>query len=282
MPLISSVSIAGRNQTTVVDVYRADSALAALTQQAGGIIDADADFRTQTLPVIADTTNVVPVDEGADKTISDASVTTPKYNVKLWPLFRAVTEQYEANKDPAALAAETVNAMTPRFPIGFDKYYMDLIIAGGSVTEVVFDPAAGVASLKSLLSNFTTTSFAADGFALTRLGVNELGFNVDGQKLRNDLTQATGLNTAVTGAALANKGSNTVLGLVGPNGQSAISIAAGMSMIRMAEATIDGKGPRNGYVNYRGQMAMGFGNAQATNEDLTIDGAGWVVLTLAP
>jgi hypothetical protein len=282
MPLISSVSIAGRNQTTVVDVFRADSAMATLTAAAGGIIDSDADFRTQTLPVIADTTNVVPVDEGEDKTISDATVTTPKYNVKMWPLFRAITEQYEANKDPAALAAETVGAMTPRFPIGLDKYYMDLIIAGASVTEVVYDPTAGVASIKSLLSNFTSTSFAADGFALTRRGVNELGFNVDGQKLRNDLTQATGLNTAVTGAVLANKGSNTVLGLVGPHGQSAISIAAGMSVVRLAEAEIDGKGPRNGYVNYRGQMAMGWGNAQATNQDLTIDGAGWVVLTLAP
>jgi len=282
MPLISSVNIAGRNQNTVVDVYRADSALATLTTAAGGIVDTGADFRTQTLPVIADTTDVVPVDEGANKTISDATVTTPKYNVKLWPLFRSVTEQYEENKDPADLAAETVGAMAPRFPIGFDKYYMDLIIAGASVTEVVFNPAAGVTSLKSVLAEFTTTSFAADGFALTRKGVNELGYNVDGQNLRNDLTQATGVTTATTGAVLANKGVNSILGLIGPHGQSAISIASGMSMVRMAEATIDGKGPRNGYINYRGQMAMGWGNAQATNEDLTIDGAGWVVLTLAP
>lgn len=282
MPLISSVNIAGRNQTTVVDVYRADSALASLTSAAGGIVDTGADFRTQTLPVIADTTDVVPVDEGAAKTVSDATVSTPKYNVKLWPLFRSVTEQYEANKDPVALAAETVASMAPRFPIGFDKYYMDLIIAGGSVTEVVFNPATGVASLKSVLAEFTSTSFAADGFVLTRQGVNELGYNVDGNNLRMDLTQATGINTATTGAVLAAKGANSVLGLIGPHGQSAISTAAGMSIVRMSEATISGKGPANGYVNYRGQMAMGWGNAQATNEDLTIDGAGWVVLTLAP
>ena len=282
MPLLNTVNIAGRNLPTVVDVHQADSALSALTSAAGGQVDTNADFREQVLPVIADTTTIVPIDEGADKTVADATVTTPKFSVKKWPNFRAITEETEANRDPASLAMDIVSSMAPRFPIGFDKWYLDQIVAGASVTEIVFDPTNGVSSLKSVLAEFTGTSYAADGFCMTRLGTNELGWNVDADKHRMDLTQSTGINVEQTGAVLADLGVNSVLGVVGPYGQSALAVSAGMSVVRMAEATIDGKGPRNGYVNYRGQMAMGWGNAQATNENQTIDGAGFVVVTLAP
>jgi len=281
MPLLNTVNIAGRNHTTVVDVFNADSALATLTAAAGGEVDNDADFREQVMSVTADTTDVVPIGEGADRTVADATVTTPKFDVQIWPLFRPITQQMENNRDPANLAMSIINSMAPRFPIGFDKYYLDQIVAGASVTEVVFNPAGGVASLKSVLANFTGTSYMADGFAMTRLGTNELGWNVDGDLHRMDLTQSAGINTEQTGAVLADKGANSVLGVIGPFGQSSLANSAGVSVRRLDQATIDGKGPRNGYVNYEGQMAMGWGNAQATNENKTIDGAGFVVLTLA-
>lgn len=281
MPLLNTVAIAGRNLNTVVDVFQADSAVTTLTAAAGGQVNTNSDFREQVLPVVRDTTDVVPIGEGVTQTKADATVATPKFAVQKWPVWRAVTQEVNANTDPASLAMDIVSSMAPRFPIGFDKYYTDQIVAGASVTEIVFNPAQGVASLKSVLAEFTTTSYAADGFLMTRLGTNELGWNVTGDLLRMDLTQATGLNTAQTGAVLAAKGANNVLGVIGPWGQSALAVSAGMSMTVHPDATIDGNGPENGYINHRGMMAMGWGNAQATTAAQAITGAGFVVLTLA-
>ena len=283
MPLLSSLDLAGRNVSIVNDIFVADSQVLNLTRAAGGDINTDADFREQVMTVIADETDIVPIGEGVPQPENDAAITNPRYDVQLWPTWRSVTEQTQRNTDPAALAAQTVQAVAPRFPISIDKYYMNLLIAGASVTEVVFDPANGVSSLKSVLAEFTTTSFGADGFAMTRLGVNELGFNIDGDKRRMDLTQATGINTGVTGAVLADKGANRILGVAGPWGQSSAGIASGVMMDVMPQVTLaSGKGPQTGYVNHRAQAAIGWGNAQATNNDKSIDGAGFVVLTLAP
>lgn len=282
MPLLNTVAIAGRNHRTVVDVFNADSAIATLVAAAGGEVDTQADFRDQILSVVRSTTLPVPVAEGVDKTVDDATVATPKYAVKKWPLFRPVTEEMEANRDPANLAASIVSSMAPRFPIGFDTWYAQLLADGANADSVTFNVAAGVTSLKTALNNFVTTTHTADGVLLTRLGALELGWNVDADLHRMDLSQALGIETALSGASITQTaGGKAVLGIIGPWGDSSLSIAAGMAMTRMAEATIDGKGPGNGYVNYRGQMAMGWGSAQASTAAGAIDGTGFTILIAA-
>ena len=281
MPLLSSLDLAGDNVATVNDLLVRDSQILALSAAAGAEINTGVDFREQVMTVVSDTTDIVPIGEGVDQTDADATVTNPKYDVHMWPAWRPVTEQTQRNTSPLRLAQDQVNALAPRFPISIDKYYMNLIIAGASVTEVVFNPAQGVDSLKSILAEFTSTSYQADWFAMTRLGTNELGWNKDGDNRRMNLTEATGVRVGETGAVLADKGANRVLGLIGPFGQSSAGIAAGLEMQVFPQVTKDGKGPGNGWVQHRAMMALGWGNAQATNNDKTIDGAGFVVVTLA-
>ena len=283
MPLLNTVNIAGQNLTTVVDLFPEVSALASLTSQAGGQVDTNADFREQIIPVVRNTTKIVPVGEGVAQTVNTPTVTTPKFAVQKWPSWYAHTTEYARTKDPVSLVTETRDSIAPAFPRGFDEWYFDQIVAGASVTEIVFDPTNGVDSLKEVLGNFTTTTYGADGFAMTPLGMNELGWNVDADKHRMDLTQATGIPVEKTSSQLADLGVNRVLGIVGPYGQSKLAISAGFEMQAMPQATNpDGNGPANGYYNFHAEMAMGWGNAQATTSPTVISGAGFVVLTLAP
>lgn len=283
MPLITDLNLAGRNLGTYGDYLQGQSALIATVAAAGGQVNIRGDFREQVFPVISRSALITPVAAETNKPSVDPAGTNARFDVLKWPEFTPIPEEDDANLDPADLVQTAIGGVVAILPQSFDDYYMKRIANGANVTEVVFNPTAGVASLKAVEDFFTDKTYGLTGGILTRKGSVELGYNVDGNNMRDDLRNTISAPTNVTNAdfSLSGGSTNRVLGIYGPFDASRVVAAQGLMVDRMEQATVAAKGPENGFVNWRTQAAQGHGNAYSTQNDKTDTGDGFVVLTIA-
>ena len=286
--LITTLNIQGTNRTTFADMLNAQSGMLPAIQAAGGVVNLNSDFRDQLIPVIVQDTLVTPIAAETNKPSVDPTGRNSRFNMLKWPRFTPITDEDDRNMDPADLVDTAVNSVAGIMPQSIDTYYLDEIVAGANVTEVIFNPANGWASLKGVWDVYTTGTTRLTAGVTTRLGAVELGFATDGENRRMDLTDGVGVpigNSAAELTVPAGSGgteNNKVLGVYGPWHASHVAAQNGVMVDRMPQASIAGKGPENGYVNWRTEARFGHGNAYSTDNAGAVDGTGFTILTMAP
>ena len=269
---ISQVDINGSNLRTYVDVINYQSALQAATAQTGGIIDNNVDFREHSFNIVSDNTLPSRVAPGATKPVDTSTVGVAKLQVEFVAKFKQIGKDMEIGTDARALVNQIMSAVAPLFPREFDQTMLGRIATGANVTSVEFDGSGGSATATASLSDFVAayddTAYMADAVIWTAAGARKLGFTVDadGRVLQGG-GRSGGLGAllgvpeyvtrGLTGTAV---GVPTLMGVIGPFGAGVVGNAMSVTVERMEQATIDGKGPRENIVNYRCEAANGYAN----------------------
>ncbi len=274
---IGAFAVNGQNVGTFVDVLRFGSALASLTQVAGGQVLPGLDFRDHKLPVVVRTSRPSKYAEGAARSSTSSTTATADLNVEIWEDWVPQSVEFERNTDPAGLVGTVVGASATTFPVAFDIEVLNDIVTGGSITSVEYDATDPIGSLSSLLSGYDETSYGASGLILTRAGARKLGYATDTQARLQATAGVQSLfdgPVATTGATGTELGSATLMGIVGPFHAGAWGANGGLTTQRREDATVDGFGPGNGYTNYLNRAAFGYANGI----DRSRDGTGFSIL----
>ena len=254
----------GDNIGTFVDVLRSRSALAALTEAAGGQVLRNLDFRDHRLPIVTRTTLPKKYAEGATRTSAASTPTTAALNVSLYEDWNPVSVEMERNQNPTDLVSSVIGASAALFPLVFDIEYLGAIAAGVSLTEVEWNAADPVSSLSSALATYDTTTYGASGMMLTRQGARKMGFAVDTQaRLQTpagiqSLFPGPVFQTGATAAQLG--GTASLMAIIGPFHAGAWGANGNMTTERRPDATVDSQGPGTGMVQYLQRTAMGYVN----------------------
>ena len=267
----------GENVGTFVDVLRSQSALAQITQAAGGSVYPNLDFRDHKLPIVTRTTLPAKYAEGATRTSAASATSTAALNVAIYEDWNPIAVEFERTTDPAQLVQTVVGASAALFPLVFDIEYLGNIVGGASITSVEYNAADPISSLSSLLAAYDSTSYGATGMVVTRQGARKLGYAVDTQaRLQSpagiqSLFPGPAFPTGATGTQL---GVATVMAIVGPFHAGAWGANGMMTTERRPDATVDSQGPGTGMVQYLNRAAMGYANGI----DPTPNGTGFSIL----